>query len=200
MDPQPRGPDWMQITPKAGSLFHAYSHFTAQSMPRALGSNRALRITSWFSRRGPGAPCRPTSFVSASGQERRRTRAGLRKRRSPERWRPSPRPSPGPSREWSSVGAPFRRLEPSRRWFDRCTRFPDPEHAVGIDCGRPLPGQRRYVAHRQRRSAADRLDTVVDPVKRHSLPLASKRRESLRKCREAQIVTEPKAVISQPLA
>jgi FtsP/CotA-like multicopper oxidase with cupredoxin domain len=26
VDPQPRGPDWMQITPKAGSLFHAYSH------------------------------------------------------------------------------------------------------------------------------------------------------------------------------
>ena len=26
MDPQPRGPDWMQITPKAGSLFHANSH------------------------------------------------------------------------------------------------------------------------------------------------------------------------------
>ena len=25
MDPQPRGPDWMQITPKAGSLFHAKS-------------------------------------------------------------------------------------------------------------------------------------------------------------------------------
>jgi hypothetical protein len=25
VDPQPRGPDWMQITPKAGSLFHAYS-------------------------------------------------------------------------------------------------------------------------------------------------------------------------------
>ena len=36
--------------------------------------------------------------------------------------------------------------------------------------GRPLPGQRRYVAHRQRRSDADRLDTVVDPMKRHSLP------------------------------
>jgi hypothetical protein len=36
--------------------------------------------------------------------------------------------------------------------------------------GRPLRGQRRYVAHRQRRSDADRLDTVVDPVKRHSLP------------------------------
>ena len=28
MDPQPRGPDWMQITPKAGSLFHANSHST----------------------------------------------------------------------------------------------------------------------------------------------------------------------------
>src|ERR1700724_4279516 len=25
VDPQPRGQDWMQITPKAGSLFHAYS-------------------------------------------------------------------------------------------------------------------------------------------------------------------------------
>jgi hypothetical protein len=27
VDPQPRGPDWMPITPKAGSLFHADSHF-----------------------------------------------------------------------------------------------------------------------------------------------------------------------------
>jgi hypothetical protein len=26
VDPQPRGPDWMQITPKAGFLFHANSH------------------------------------------------------------------------------------------------------------------------------------------------------------------------------
>ena len=26
MDPQPRGPDWMQITPKLGSLFHAKTH------------------------------------------------------------------------------------------------------------------------------------------------------------------------------
>ena len=26
MDPQPRGPDWMPITPKTGSLFHADSH------------------------------------------------------------------------------------------------------------------------------------------------------------------------------
>jgi hypothetical protein len=26
VDPQPRGPDWMPITPKAGSLFHADSH------------------------------------------------------------------------------------------------------------------------------------------------------------------------------
>jgi hypothetical protein len=62
-------------------------------------------------------------------------------------------------------------------------------------------GQRRYVAFRQRRSDADRLDTVVDPVKRHSLPprYASKCRESLRKCGEAQIVTEPKAVNSQSL-
>ena len=26
MDPYPRGPDWMPITPKTGSLFHAESH------------------------------------------------------------------------------------------------------------------------------------------------------------------------------
>ena len=31
MDPQPRGPDWMQITPKAGSLFHANSHFERET-------------------------------------------------------------------------------------------------------------------------------------------------------------------------
>ncbi len=27
VDPQPRGPDWMPITPKTGSLFHADSHY-----------------------------------------------------------------------------------------------------------------------------------------------------------------------------
>ena len=26
MDPYPRGPDWMPITPKTGSLFHAETH------------------------------------------------------------------------------------------------------------------------------------------------------------------------------
>jgi hypothetical protein len=26
VDPYPRGPDWMPITPKTGSLFHAESH------------------------------------------------------------------------------------------------------------------------------------------------------------------------------
>jgi hypothetical protein len=26
VDPLPRGPDWMPITPKTGSLFHADSH------------------------------------------------------------------------------------------------------------------------------------------------------------------------------
>ncbi len=36
MDPQPRGPDWMQITPKAGSLFHAYSHFGSERLTGAL--------------------------------------------------------------------------------------------------------------------------------------------------------------------
>ena len=27
VDPQPRGPDWMPITPKTGSLFHAETHW-----------------------------------------------------------------------------------------------------------------------------------------------------------------------------
>src|SRR5271169_5921663 len=30
VDPQPRGPDWMPITPKTGSLFHAETHGTAK--------------------------------------------------------------------------------------------------------------------------------------------------------------------------
>jgi hypothetical protein len=36
VDPLPRGPDWMPITPKTGSLFHADSH------PRR--STRPLRV------------------------------------------------------------------------------------------------------------------------------------------------------------
>ena len=30
VDPQPRGPDWMPITPKTGSLLHADSHLNAE--------------------------------------------------------------------------------------------------------------------------------------------------------------------------
>ena len=36
VDPQPRGPDWMPITPKTGSLFHAETHFFALLTERAL--------------------------------------------------------------------------------------------------------------------------------------------------------------------
>src|SRR5438270_2742973 len=32
VDPQPRGPDWMPITPKTGSLLHADSHRTLPSL------------------------------------------------------------------------------------------------------------------------------------------------------------------------
>jgi len=70
---------------------------------RAISAN----IDCLSSRRGPAAPCRRTSFVSASGQERRRTRAGPRKRRRLERSRLSPRPSPGPSREYHQAARPF---------------------------------------------------------------------------------------------
>src|ERR1700677_1333718 len=34
VDPYPRGPDWMPITPKTGSLFHADSHSTETSVSR----------------------------------------------------------------------------------------------------------------------------------------------------------------------
>src|SRR5271166_3656429 len=37
VDPYPRGPDWMPITPKTGSLFHAESHWD-------LGSGQCLRV------------------------------------------------------------------------------------------------------------------------------------------------------------
>ena len=33
MDPYPRGPDWMPITPKTGSLFHAESHPVGRNPP-----------------------------------------------------------------------------------------------------------------------------------------------------------------------
>ena len=39
MDPQPRGPDWMQITPKPGSLFHAKSQLAV-----ARVENRPARL------------------------------------------------------------------------------------------------------------------------------------------------------------
>jgi hypothetical protein len=66
----------------------------------------------------------------------------------------------------------IRRSSPSRLLPMRCATVRGVATFAGIlfrAQGRPLPGQRRYVAHRQRRSDADRLDTVVDPVKRHSL-------------------------------
>jgi hypothetical protein len=73
------------------------------------------------------------------------------------------------------AGAPFRRLEPSRRWLRRAPATP-------FRCGPPRYGCRP--------------GEKAQPTS----AIASKRKESLRKCREAQIVTEPKPVISQPLA
>src|SRR5207302_5759514 len=40
VDPQPRGPDWMPITPKTGSLLHADSHFAV----RLFASGRSPRV------------------------------------------------------------------------------------------------------------------------------------------------------------
>ena len=36
VDPQPRGPDWMPITPKTGSLFHADSHDSLEAQKKLL--------------------------------------------------------------------------------------------------------------------------------------------------------------------
>jgi len=35
VDPQCRGPDWMPITPKTGSLFHAETHIMAERLELA---------------------------------------------------------------------------------------------------------------------------------------------------------------------
>ena len=40
VDPQPRGPDWMPITPKTGSLFHAETH---RKSPHALSGSTRLQ-------------------------------------------------------------------------------------------------------------------------------------------------------------
>ena len=47
VDPQPRGPDWMPITPKTGSLFHAETHLdepNTKRMPSAPPSRGSLDI------------------------------------------------------------------------------------------------------------------------------------------------------------
>ena len=51
MDPQPGGPDWMKITPKAGSLFREKSHqgqlaLAPVSKPMRSASGARLRINS----------------------------------------------------------------------------------------------------------------------------------------------------------
>src|SRR5262245_15604710 len=38
VDPQPRGPDWMPITPKTGSLFHADSHLEHRNSQKTTGA------------------------------------------------------------------------------------------------------------------------------------------------------------------
>jgi hypothetical protein len=45
VDPYPRGPDWMPITPKTGSLFHADSHAPRRAIAALAGdSPAALRL------------------------------------------------------------------------------------------------------------------------------------------------------------
>ena len=60
MDPQPRGPDWMPVTPKTGSLFHAYSQMMAMDGEYAEAADCFRRVLEqWpedaFSRNNLGA-------------------------------------------------------------------------------------------------------------------------------------------------
>ena len=79
MDRQPRGPDWMQITPKAGALFHATSQTCSRSRmrrdsakvrtvlsitPRALVRLGRRRLACGADLFGPGACSAPTTVYN----------------------------------------------------------------------------------------------------------------------------------------
>src|SRR5215217_5453783 len=49
VEPQPRGPDWMPITPKTGSLFHADSHLRLARGCRHNEATARLAGSSGFS-------------------------------------------------------------------------------------------------------------------------------------------------------
>src|ERR1700691_4828527 len=56
VDPYPRGPDWMPITPKTGSLFHADSHAIGRKLLTEDTSCEAVDMTA------------PETFTAASKQ------------------------------------------------------------------------------------------------------------------------------------
>jgi hypothetical protein len=48
VDPQCRGPDWMPITPKTGSLFHAETHIEATTPSRDSQQQDMLQRTNFL--------------------------------------------------------------------------------------------------------------------------------------------------------
>src|SRR5271163_2083594 len=49
VDPQPRGPDWMPITPKTGSLFHAETQFAAYKLyEKPWYEFHAVQLLDWI--------------------------------------------------------------------------------------------------------------------------------------------------------
>ena len=48
VDPQCRGPDWMPITPKTGSLFHAETHKAADSACQAIRRAHICRMAETY--------------------------------------------------------------------------------------------------------------------------------------------------------
>jgi hypothetical protein len=65
VDPQSRGPDWMPITPKTGSLFHADSH-EARAVTFLLCRQPDVRFRDWNLARGFLAWSRVAPALSAT--------------------------------------------------------------------------------------------------------------------------------------
>ena len=73
MDPQPRGPDWMQITPKAGALFHATSQMIGGNLLvlnviRRVDHGHGFHASHLLSARCARAAWRPTHRHAGDGR------------------------------------------------------------------------------------------------------------------------------------
>jgi hypothetical protein len=111
VDPQPRGPDWMQITPKAGFLFHAYSHKCAGDRAGGLATAKVSRVPPYVI----SNPIRLTAHRARIGWVKRRFPLQLRSRSpvlvlghpplvdKPNAWYPTDRSAKGGKRSFAQA-------------------------------------------------------------------------------------------------